>query len=162
MHAPMTTRPVAPDVLPDAAVYAVLEPLATVLGLVVAFRKDGRGVLTHADGTGVQPWRENYPYGRRLGWRPYRLGKESLQVELLKLQRSVKMSGQRLLIVFEGRDAAGKAARSGSSPKTSIRVAPAWWHWNKPAAHEHGANCPGRYLPHLPAPCGTTFIPLSV
>jgi hypothetical protein len=101
MHAAMTTRLVAQDVLPDAAVYAVLEPLAAALGLVVAFREDGRGVLTHADRTGVQPWRENYPYGRRLGRRPIGSA-ESLQVELLKLQRSVKMSGQRLLIVFEG------------------------------------------------------------
>jgi polyphosphate kinase len=152
MHAAMTTQLVAQDVLPDAAVSAVLARLAAALGLVVACRKDGRSVLSHADGTDVQPWRENYPYERRLGRRPYRLGKSSLQVELLKLQRSLKMSGRRLLIVFEGRDAAGKGGAirrftENLNPRGTRVVA-----LDRPAAHEQGANYLRRYLPHLPAP----------
>ncbi|MFI6520657.1 polyphosphate kinase 2 [Spirillospora sp. NPDC050679] len=53
-------------------------------------------------------WREGYPYERKLKRAVYEKEKRALQIELLKLQSWVKSSGQRLVILFEGRDAAGK------------------------------------------------------
>ncbi len=131
---------------------AVLERCAAGLGLRVAYRKNGRSVLTWPDGTDSEPWREGYPYPRKLGRKSYEVLKRSLQIELLKLQRSVKASGQRLIIVFEGRDAAGKGGTirrftENLNPR-GVRVVAL----EKPAAHEHGANYLCRYLPHLPAP----------
>src|SRR5258708_11305914 len=97
------------DQLPDAdAVRAQLDVLAAELGLRVRQRKNGRAALIRADGTAIAPWRENFPYPARLARRPYESDKRMLQIELLKLQRSVKESGDRILVIFEGRDAAGK------------------------------------------------------
>lgn len=54
-------------------------------------------------------WRSgNYPYLHRLSRKAYEEKKYSLQVELLKLQSWVRETGQRIIILFEGRDAAGK------------------------------------------------------
>jgi polyphosphate kinase len=136
--------------LPGGGTSALLEQLAAAMGLVVAGQKDGRSLLTSADGTDAQPWREDYPYHQQLGRKEYELTKRSLQIELLKLQRSVKESGQRLLIVFEGRDAAGKGGAirrftENLNPRGTRVVA-----LEKPASHEQGENYLRRYLPHLP------------
>jgi polyphosphate kinase len=54
-------------------------------------------------------WREGgYPYKNLMSRRSYERQKYRLQVELLKLQAWVKETGQRVVILFEGRDAAGK------------------------------------------------------
>lgn len=53
-------------------------------------------------------WRHNYPYDTKLSRRSYEKQKRALQIELLKMQLWVKDSGQKMLIIFEGRDAAGK------------------------------------------------------
>lgn len=54
-------------------------------------------------------WRDGgYPYKFLLRRSSYERQKFRLQVELLKLQAWVKDSGQRVVILFEGRDAAGK------------------------------------------------------
>lgn len=50
----------------------------------------------------------NYPYTEKLKSKAYEASKLELQIELLKLQKWVKESGKRLVIIFEGRDAAGK------------------------------------------------------
>src|SRR5512132_1256726 len=52
------------------------------------------------DGLRVETWREGYPDDE--------VAKRQLQIELLKLQGWVKDTGQKIVIVFEGRDAAGK------------------------------------------------------
>jgi polyphosphate kinase 2 len=137
--------------LPDADTCALLDRLAAELGLSVTRKKNGRSALVRADGTDVQPWRENYPYAERLGGKTYASVKRSLQIELLKLQRSVKASGDRLLIIFEGRDAAGKGGTirrftENLNPRGARIVA-----LEKPAAHEQGEIYLRRYLPHLPA-----------
>src|SRR5450432_815091 len=93
--------------LPDADTGALLDRLAADLGLSVARKKNGRSALIRADGADAAPWQENYPYSERLARKTYGAVKRSLQIELLKLQRSVKASGDRVLIIFEGRDAAG-------------------------------------------------------
>ena len=49
-----------------------------------------------------------YPYPKRMKGKKYLADLEALQIELLKLQMWVRDTGQRLVIVFEGRDAAGK------------------------------------------------------
>ncbi|MDO4250924.1 MAG: polyphosphate kinase 2 [Moraxella sp.] len=54
-------------------------------------------------------WREGgYPYKNRLSRKNYEAQKYKLQIELLKLQHHVKTTGQKVVILFEGRDAAGK------------------------------------------------------
>ncbi len=54
-------------------------------------------------------WRSGgYPYRNLMSRKHYERQKYRLQVELLKLQKWVKESGQRVVILFEGRDAAGK------------------------------------------------------
>lgn len=57
----------------------------------------------------ARDWREGgYPYRNLLRRSTYERDKFRLQVELLKLQAWVKETGQRVVILFEGRDAAGK------------------------------------------------------
>ena len=82
--------------------------LVQELGFRVLDEEDDDPVLLRADGTPVDTWREGYPYGERLAREIYDRDKRLLQIELLKLQYWVKRSKQRLVIVFEGRDAAGK------------------------------------------------------
>lgn len=50
----------------------------------------------------------SYPHQQEIGKKDYASEYEALQIELVKMQASLKASGQRLAIVFEGRDAAGK------------------------------------------------------
>ena len=144
---------VAADQLPDAAaVRSQLDVLAAELGLKLKARKNGRVCIVRADGTEIAPWRENYPYSSRLARKPYEKAKRMLQIELLKLQRSVKESGERVLVIFEGRDAAGKGGAirrvvENLNPR-GVRVVAL----EKPAAHEQGDNYLRRYLPHLPVP----------
>jgi polyphosphate kinase 2 len=69
---------------------------------------DDDPVLLRADGGPVDTWREEYPYDERMDREEYDRHKRLLQIELLKLQNWVKDRGERLVIAFEGRDAAGK------------------------------------------------------
>ena len=48
-----------------------------------------------------------YPYSDRVPRSKYDKEKALLQIELLKVQNWVKMTGQKIVIIFEGRDAAG-------------------------------------------------------
>ena len=54
------------------------------------------------------PWRQGFPYDTKLKRKEYEKTKRKLQIELLKLQAWVKESGEKIVILFEGRDAAGK------------------------------------------------------
>ena len=69
---------------------------------------DDDPVLVVRDGRPVDTWREEYPYDERLAREEYEREKRLLQIELLKLQNWVKEPGERIVILFEGRDAAGK------------------------------------------------------
>jgi polyphosphate kinase 2 len=133
------------------AVYAVLAKLAAELGLGIEQRKNGRMRLVGPDGQRIQAWRENYPYSQRMAGKAYEPAKRRLQIEMQKLQRSVKASGSRVLILFEGRDAAGKGGTirrftENLNPRGARVVA-----LDKPAEHEQGENYLRRYLPHMPA-----------
>ncbi len=50
----------------------------------------------------------DYPYAKKMKRKQYESEKQILQIELLKLQKWVKESGEKLVLIFEGRDAAGK------------------------------------------------------
>ena len=59
-----------------------------------------------------QAWKKGYPYDTKLSRKAYEKEKRALQIELLKLQLWAKSTGQKILIIFEGRDAAGKGGSS--------------------------------------------------
>jgi polyphosphate kinase len=113
--------------------------------------EDDDPVLLRADGTPVDTWREGYPYGERLAREIYDRDKRLLQIELLKLQYWAKRSKQRLVIVFEGRDAAGKGGTikrfmEHLNPRGARIVA-----LEKPTARESTQWYFQRYVAHLPA-----------
>ena len=65
-------------------------------------------LLETADGRLIDTWREGYPYDERMPRAEYDMHKRLLQIELLKMQRWISETGQRVAILCEGRDAAGK------------------------------------------------------
>ena len=65
-------------------------------------------MLRWPDGRVVDTWREDYPYPEKMTRDEYEYRKRPLQVELVRLQNWVKDTNQRIVLVFEGRDAAGK------------------------------------------------------
>jgi len=96
-------------------------------------------------------WRAGgYPYVHRLSRRYYEREKYRLQVELLKFQQWVRKSGQKLVILFEGRDAAGKGGTikrfmEHLNPRGARVVA-----LEKPSIAERGQWYFQRYVQHLP------------
>jgi polyphosphate kinase 2 len=108
-------------------------------------------VLRWPDGRVVDTWREDYPYTEKMTRDEYAYLKRPLQIELVKLQNWVKSSGQRIVIVFEGRDAAGKGGTikrftDHLIPRGASVVALA-----KPSEQEQTQWYFQRYAPHLPA-----------
>ncbi len=108
-------------------------------------------MLIRSDGSPVQTWREDYPYDKRLQRKEYEKVKRGLQIELLKMQRSIKNNGGRLIIVFEGRDAAGKGGTikrftENLNPRGARIVA-----LEKPTERERTEWYLQRYIAHLPA-----------
>jgi polyphosphate kinase 2 len=102
-------------------------------------------------GRRVDTWRESYPYRERMERREYEIAKRHLQIELLKLQGWVKDTGQRLVIVFEGRDAAGKGGTikrftEHLNPRGAQVIA-----LDKPSEREQTQWYFQRYVQHLPA-----------
>jgi hypothetical protein len=77
-------------------------------GVWVDDSEDDDPLLRRADGSIVDTWREDFPYAERLDRDSYEHAKRLLQVELLKLQYWVKETGGPIVVLFEGRDAAGK------------------------------------------------------
>ena len=69
---------------------------------------DDDPILRSVDGTIVDTWRESYPYDERMPNSEYEGEKRLLQIELVKMQNWMKDTGARQVILFEGRDAAGK------------------------------------------------------
>ncbi len=69
---------------------------------------DDDPVLIDPDGRAVDTWRENYPYDERMPREEYDEAKYQLQVELLKFQKWAADTGTKHVLLFEGRDAAGK------------------------------------------------------
>ena len=101
----------------------------------------------------VADWQTaEFPYKRRMSNKRYEKEKLPLQVELLKLQKWVKETGRKIIIIFEGRDAAGKGGTIRTfmehlNPRGARVVA-----LPKPTEAEKGQWYFQRYVAHLPSP----------
>jgi polyphosphate kinase len=92
----------------------------------------------------------SYPYDAWMKKKAYEAEIETLQHELVRLQRDVKDTGRRIVVVFEGRDAAGKGGtitrfRENLNPRGCRVVA-----LSKPTEEEAGQWYFQRYIEHLP------------
>ncbi|WP_273068708.1 polyphosphate kinase 2 [Thioclava marina] len=98
-----------------------------------------------------------YPYARKMGRPAYEKEKALLQAELLKVQKWALETGQKFVILFEGRDAAGKGGTikrftEHLNPRFARVVA-----LNKPSEEEQGQWYFQRYVEHLPTAGEMTF-----
>lgn len=92
-----------------------------------------------------------YPYEKKISRRSYERQKAALQVELLKVQEWVRRSGEKIVVLFEGRDAAGKGGTikrfmEHLNPRGARVVA-----LDKPSDREKSQWYFQRYIEHLPA-----------
>ena len=121
-----------------------LRRMLTTVGVVPTSVQD-------ADSELAPGWREGgYPYKNLMSRKSYEVQKYRLQVELLKLQSWVKETGARIIILFEGRDAAGKGGAikrfmEHLNPRGARVVA-----LEKPSDMEKGQWYFQRYVQHLP------------
>ena len=129
-----------------------LETLSTPEhGYTVDDRDEDDPILLDHDGNHIETWRERYPYDHRMSHEEYERLKRRLQIELLKLQNHAKRTGARHVIVFEGRDAAGKGGTiqrfmEHLNPRSARVVA-----LEKPSEREQTQWYFQRYITHLPA-----------
>ncbi|WP_044409445.1 polyphosphate kinase 2 [Thiomicrospira microaerophila] len=91
-----------------------------------------------------------YPYDDKMSREEYETTKKQLQIELLKMQKWVKDSEERIVMIFEGRDAAGKGGTikrimEHLNPRGARVVA-----LDKPNEQEKGQWYFQRYLQHMP------------
>ncbi|MCZ0729448.1 polyphosphate kinase 2 [Mycolicibacterium iranicum] len=129
-----------------------LEELSTDKhGFTIDDRDEDEPVLLDRDGNPVETWREGYPYKTKMRRSEYEREKRRLQIELLKLQKWSLRTGARHLILFEGRDAAGKGGTIARfmehlNPREARVVA-----LDKPTDREKSQWYFQRYVQHLPA-----------
>ena len=129
-----------------------LEELSTDKhGFTIDDRDEDEPVLLDRDGNPVETWREGYPYKTKMRRSDYEREKRRLQIELLKLQKWSLRTGARHLILFEGRDAAGKGGTIARfmehlNPREARVVA-----LDKPTDREKSQWYFQRYVQHLPA-----------
>lgn len=93
----------------------------------------------------------DYPYREEMTKKDFAARMSALQLQLVRLQADVKASGKRIVVVFEGRDAAGKggtidALRENLNPRVAAVVALA-----KPSDREAAQWYFQRYVDWLPA-----------
>lgn len=94
---------------------------------------------------------KSYPYREEMKGKDYDRHMEGLQIQLARLQADVKATGKRIVMVFEGRDAAGKggtieAMRANMNPRVAAIVA-----LSKPSDREAAQWYFQRYVDWLPA-----------
>lgn len=94
---------------------------------------------------------KSYPYREEMKRSAYEKHLEALQVQLVKMQADLKATGKRLVVVFEGRDAAGKggtidAVRMNLNPRVCTVAA-----LSKPSDRESAQWYFQRYVDWLPA-----------
>lgn len=92
-----------------------------------------------------------YPYKTKISRKSYEAHKRDLQIELLKAQKWIKETGQKVVLLFEGRDAAGKGGTikrfmEHLNPRGARVVA-----LEKPSEEEKGQWYFQRYIKHLPS-----------
>ncbi|MYU34107.1 polyphosphate kinase 2 [Streptomyces sp. SID8358] len=130
-------------------------------GLTVDTSRPEQPILLDEAGRAIKTWRENYPYDRKVRRKEYERGKRVLQIEMLKLQRWTKDTGARVVVVCEGRDAAGKG---GTIQRFTERLNPRGARivaLDKPTDRERGQWYFQRYVAHLPAPGELVFFDRS-
>jgi len=94
---------------------------------------------------------KSYPYRKEMDDDDYDAAMEKLQVELVKMHYDIKATGKRLVVLFEGRDAAGKGGtiervRENLNPRSAYIVA-----LPKPTEREAAQWYFQRYIDWLPA-----------
>ena len=117
----------------------------------VEYDLDGEPDLVGPAGHRLETWREDFPYPMRMTRPEYDRDKREQQIELLKLQDWVKKTGARMMIIFEGRDAAGKGGTikrftQHLNPRGTKVVA-----LDKPTEREQSQWYFQRYIQHLPS-----------
>jgi polyphosphate kinase 2 len=147
---PVASESPAPRTSGSAAALAPKStpPLEPGLSAEAALRMDAVP-LTDEDSASA-PLPADYPYPTRLRRSEYEAEKKKLQIELLKVQSWVKDTGQRIIVLFEGRDAAGKGGAikrftEHLNPRGARVVA-----LEKPNDQERGQWYFQRYIEHLP------------
>ncbi|MBT9521889.1 MAG: polyphosphate kinase 2 [Dechloromonas sp.] len=127
------------------------ESVALLRGLLKQQGAGAEELPLNPDDELAKDWRDGgYPYKNLMQRRNYERQKYRLQVELLKLQAWVKETGQKVVILFEGRDAAGKGGTikrfmEHLNPRGARVVA-----LEKPSEIERGQWYFQRYVQHLP------------
>ncbi len=119
-------------------------------GFSIGEDHDDDPVLIDPSGRAVDTWRENYPYDERMPREEYDEIKYLLQVELLKFQNWANETGTKHVLLFEGRDAAGKGGTikrymEHLNPRYARTVA-----LTKPSDREQHQWYFQRYVPYLP------------
>jgi len=109
-----------------------------------------QNIKEDSENTAVKYDEGSYPYADRYPKKAYEKEKVELQIELLKLQRWIKDTKKRLVIIFEGRDAAGKGSTikrfmEHLNPRSAHVIA-----LDKPTEKEQGQWYFQRYVAHLP------------
>ena len=119
---------------------------------------DGRERVFDIDDPVLPDWIEankltagGYPYDKKMRGKDYDETLERLQIELVKAQAWLQKSGERVIALFEGRDAAGKGGtifviHQYMNPRTARNVA-----LPKPTEQETGQWYFQRYVRHFPA-----------
>ncbi|MEM7752775.1 MAG: polyphosphate kinase 2 [Pseudomonadota bacterium] len=110
--------------------------------------KDIRAAIS--DGSKHDILSDSYPYDATIEKDAYEDAIHKLQLELVRFQADVKTTGKRVVLVFEGRDAAGKGGtikrfRENLNPRGARVVA-----LSKPSDREAGEWYFQRYVDHLP------------
>ncbi|MEM9734411.1 MAG: polyphosphate kinase 2 [Pseudomonadota bacterium] len=130
-----------------------MEDMAPTITLTI----DGKERKLDLDDPKLPGWVEDeaftagsYPYKERLKRKDYEEALDGLHLETVKLQAHMQETGQRILILFEGRDAAGKggsinALREYLNPRHARTVA-----LTKPTETEQGQWYYQRYIDHFP------------
>jgi polyphosphate kinase len=94
---------------------------------------------------------KTYPYREELKRKDYETHLDALQIQLVQMQSDLKANGKRLMVVFEGRDAAGKggtiaAVKLNLNPRICTNVA-----LSKPSDREAAQWYFQRYVDWFPA-----------
>jgi polyphosphate kinase len=147
-HRPFIGNGYRPGMLRDVREY--IDKLH-IEGHTVGEDIDDDPVLLDPDGRAVDTWRENYPYDERMDRAEYEQTKYLLQVELLKFQNWAAETGTKHVLLFEGRDAAGKGGTikrfmEHLNPRYARTVA-----LTKPSDREQSQWYFQRYVQHLPS-----------
>ncbi len=114
-------------------------------------KHEGQEILSTNSSLAMLHKKGLYPYAKRLSSKKYEEELLALQIELLKLQRHTINTKQRVLVIFEGRDAAGKGGTIKRfmqylNPRHAKVVA-----LSKPNEEERTQWYFQRYVKHLPS-----------